>query len=163
MKTHQEVCVIEAISDQCVLVLSQTVFLQPLPDTQNPPRVYQTARNVDACIRKYWYMKINKNILIIPHFKKIKYFTYIGVIIFSPIFFSTSDISFVNFLVKNLYLPPPPLVLLPNILWFLSYMYRYMYSSQMYEYLDSYPICYKHALSDFYRPHYLYIWLNWLR
>lgn len=38
-----------------------------------------------------------------------------------------------------------------------------MYSSWMYEYLDSQHICYKHALSDFYRPHYLYIWLNWLR
>lgn len=52
LRTHQEVCVIEAISDQSVLVMSQAVFLQPLPDTQNPPRVYQTATDVDAYIQK---------------------------------------------------------------------------------------------------------------
>lgn len=68
LRTHQEVCVIEAISNQCVLVMSKAVFLQPLPDTQNPPRVYQTATDVDAYIQKYWNMKINKNILIIPHY-----------------------------------------------------------------------------------------------
>lgn len=52
LRTHQEVCVIEAVSDQCVLVMSKAVFLQPLPDTQNPPRVYQTATDVDAYTQK---------------------------------------------------------------------------------------------------------------